>query len=196
MNKTLDYYNQNALQFIESTINVDFCFTQNKFLNELKDGAIILDFGCGSGRDTKYFMDKGYKVTAIDGSIELCNYASEYTGIAVKHMMFDELDEIDSYDGVWACSSILHLPYDELKKVMNKIFIALKEKGILYTSFKYGEAAGERDGRYFTNMTERLLQKFLDEIQCFELVEYWVTGDVRPRREDEKWLNVLLRKKS
>lgn len=194
MNKTLDYYNQNVNEFIESTINVEFCFTQNKFLNELEQGATILDFGCGSGRDTKYFMERGYQVTAIDGSVELCKRASEYTGITVKHMLFQELDETEVYDGVWACSSILHLPYDELKVVMKKIATALKENGILYTSFKYGETSGERHGRYFTNMTEVSFKTMLEEIQCFDLVEYWVTGDVRPGRADEKWLNVLLRK--
>ena len=101
---TLDYYNKNAKKFISGTISVDFGIVQNRFLDKLHPGAEILDYGCGSGRDTKYFLEQGYKVTAIDGSQELCKLASEYTGIPVKHMLFQELNEKEAYDGIWACS--------------------------------------------------------------------------------------------
>lgn len=84
MNSTIDYYNLNAENFIENTQNVDMHLAQDKFLHLLKEGAAILDFGCGSGRDTRYFLDKGYRVTATDGSAELCRLASDVTGIAVK----------------------------------------------------------------------------------------------------------------
>lgn len=60
---------------------------QNLFLGKLQEGAYILDFGCGSGRDTKYFLEQGYQVDAIGGSAELCKLASELTGIEVKHML-------------------------------------------------------------------------------------------------------------
>ena len=152
---------------------------------KLKKGSYILDFGCGSGRDTKYFLNQGYQVTATDGSVELCKLASEYTGIAVKHMMFQELDEEEVYDGIWACSSILHLPFTELKEVFHRIRTALKKDGILYTSFKYGDYEGERNGRYFTDMTEDKLSDFLKGIVGLELEEQWVTSDVRPGRGDE-----------
>lgn len=98
--KTLEYYNEQFKSFVEDTLNVDFAETQNKFINRLKNGSHILDFGCGSGRDTKYFLDKGFKVTAIDGSTELCKFASQFTGIKVKHMYFQELSFIEVYDGI------------------------------------------------------------------------------------------------
>ena len=93
--KTLDYYNQNADTFFAGTVSVDFKQTQNKFLDCLNEGAYILDFGCGSGRDTKYFLEAGMKVDAIDGSEEMCRIASEYTGIEVQQMLFQELDAHD-----------------------------------------------------------------------------------------------------
>ena len=71
MNSTLKYYNQNANQFVQETFAVDFKQTQDRFLINLPAGAYILDFGCGSGRDTKYFLEKGFQVDAIDGSEEL-----------------------------------------------------------------------------------------------------------------------------
>lgn len=192
-NKTLDYYNQNVTTFIADTISVDLKDTQNKFINALP-GDKILDLGCGSGRDTKYFLEIGLKVTAVDGSEELCKRASDYLGIPVYHMLFQELDLEDEYNGIWACSSILHLPKDELRTVFYKMVTALKSSGVIYTSFKYGEFEGERNGRYFTDFTIELFNEFIKNILDLKIEEQWITEDVRPGRRDEKWLNLLLRK--
>lgn len=194
--KTLEYYNEQHKNFVEDTLNVDFKDTQEKFLNMLPEKAHILDFGCGSGRDTKYFLERGFKVTAIDGSLELCKFASMFTGVEVKHMYFQDLYEVNVYDGIWACSSILHLPWEELKDVMNKMVLATKKSGIIYTSFKYGMYEGERKGRYFTDMTEEKFKLFLREVPGLRLKELWVNADVRAERRDEKWLNLILTKEA
>lgn len=193
-NKTLTYYNQNATSFATSTVSVDFSATQDKFLSLLQPKSHILDFGCGSGRDTKYFLEAGFEVTATDGSKELCKLASEYTGIAVKQMLFQELDEVECYDGIWACSSILHLQLAELKEVLGKMVTALKSNGIIYTSFKYGDFQGERNGRYFTDFTLDSFKTFISDIENISIEDSFITGDVRPRRGEEKWLNLILRK--
>ena len=193
-NSTLNYYNTNAKSFISSTLAVDFSQTQDKFLCLLPPAASILDFGCGSGRDTKYFLDAGMQVDATDGSEELCRLASEYTGIPVRQMLFEDLDAKAQYDGIWACSSILHLPKDALKDVLKKMIVALKENGIIYTSFKYGMLEGERNGRFFTDFTEETFQKFVSDVNEIKIEESWITGDVRPGRGDERWLNLILRK--
>ena len=87
---TLNYYNSNAAVFSEATKNVDFSEVQQIFIKHLSTDASILDFGCGSGRDTKYFLDQGYHVTETDGSEEICKMATEYTGIQVKQILFEE----------------------------------------------------------------------------------------------------------
>ncbi len=193
-NKTVDYYNENAKDFVQGTISVDFTKVQHKFIERLEKGDYILDFGCGSGRDTKYFIDNGFKVDAIDGSEELCKLASDYTGINVKHMYFQQLSDVDKYNGIWACSSILHLKYEELVRVIEKMNLALKQNGIIYTSFKYGDFEGERNGRYFTDITEISFKKLIENIKNLKIEEYWITSDVRPGRGEEKWLNLILRK--
>lgn len=193
--ETINYYNTNAKQFAETTAVVEFHSMQHKLLDKLPAASAILDFGCGSGRDTKYFIEQGHHVDAIDGSVELCKLAREYTGIQVKHMYFHELSEVEKYDGIWACSSILHLSVSELKDVMRKMEKALKPNGIIYTSFKYGTFSGERNGRFFTDMTEDIFSELLEEISGLSIEEQWVTSDVRPGRGEEKWLNILLCKK-
>lgn len=194
MNCTIDYYNKNANQFIDNTSKVDFESHQNLFLKKLSEGAYILDFGCGSGRDTKAFLDKGYAVTAVDGSKELCILASQYTGIDVKQMMFQELNECEVYDGIWACASILHLSKDELLIVIAKMCKALKQDGIIYMSFKYGEFEGYRKGRYFIDMTEATFEKLIVSVTELVLEDQWISHDVRHERKSERWLNMILRK--
>ena len=195
-NRTLEYYNNNAESFINGTISVNFEQTQLKFINTLPVNACILDFGCGSGRDTKYFLSKGYQVDATDGSEELCRKASAFTGIEVNHMLFQELSEIDKYDGIWACSSILHLSKTELKPVLMRMLTSLKTNGVIYTSFKYGDFEGIRNGRYFTDFMLETFEQYIRDIPELVIEEHWITGDVRPGRGEEKWLNLILRKQT
>ena len=194
MNKTLSYYNTNSASFIESTQSVQITEAWSRFTAKLEQSSIILDFGCGSGRDTKYFLEHGFKVEAMDGSEELCKAASKYTGIIVKHQLFQDWKSEPKYNGIWACSSILHLNKMELKRVIGNIRNALLPAGIFYTSFKYGNFEGIRNGRYFTDLTEASFAELINEVTGFEIIEEWITSDVRPGREEEKWLNVILKK--
>ncbi len=195
-NKTIAYYNQNAASFIAGTVDVDFTKTQEEFLRFLPSGARLLDFGCGSGRDTKYFLEKGFRVEATDGSPEICRATQKFTGIPVRQLLFEELDEKEKYDGIWACASILHLPKDRLPEVFRRMRDALKMHGIIYTSFKYGLFEGERIGRYFTYLTEKSFEEVLAQAEGLEMQETWISRDARAGRENERWLNVILRKTS
>ena len=195
IDKTLKYYNENAQSFASGTVSVKFTEVQDKFLEKLNPDAYILDFGCGAGRDTKYFLSRGYQVDAVDGSEQLCRIASEYTEIKVRQMLFQELDEKEKYDGIWACASILHLPKKQLREVLENMYAALKSEGWIYASFKYGEFEGERNGRYFTDFTTDTFKDFIHDMHGLKIEEQWITGDVRPGRGEEKWLNLLLQKK-
>lgn len=194
MSETLQYYNLSAKAYTDDTLNANVSELQKRFLACLPEGGKILDFGCGSGRDTKYFLEHGFIVDAIDGSIELCKIASAYSGIDVKCMLFQQLDEIGKYDGIWACSSILHLTKKELLDVFVKMLRALNEDGIIYTSFKYGDAEGIRNGRYFNDFTEESFRQYITQIPNVIIEELWITNDVRPGRGEEKWLNLILKK--
>ena len=192
--ETLAYYEANTDDFITGTLAADMQATRDRFAALLSPHALILDFGCGSGRDTKAFLEAGYRVEAVDGSEELCLKASAYTGIPVKKMLFQELDAVERYDGIWACASILHLPKDELASVINKMETALKMGGVLYASFKYGDFEGMRNGRYFTYFTDEKLKEFWASVTNMPIFDMWITSDVRAGREEEKWINFLARR--
>ena len=192
--KTLTYYNEKTDAFVFGTQAVDFHDTQDLFLSFLPQGSSILDFGCGSGRDTRYFLEKGYHVVATDGSEELCKVASAYTGVQVRKLLFQELQDENCYDGIWACSSILHAGRTEQPDIFRRMILALKEQGYIYTSFKYGTFEGFRGERYFTDFDEAGFREFMRELNELTIEKMWVSTDVRPERSNEKWLNIILRK--
>ena len=84
--------------------------------------------------------------------------------------------------------------HEELYEIIRKMCDATKVNGIIYVSFKYGDFEGERNGRYFTDMTETSMVKLLENIPELKVEKQWITGDVRPGRGDERWLNMILRK--
>lgn len=194
MDNTVKYYDDHAASFAEDTINADMSEPYALFQKYCVPGSTILDFGCGSGRDTKYFLSQGYKVDAIDGSLELCKIAAVHAGIIVKHMLFNELEEVEQYNGVWACSSILHVPIDELPNILFRLHRALKPGGYIYTSFKYGDFSGDRNGRYFSDFTADSFSELLLKVPGLQVVETVITSDVRVGREHEKWLNLIIKK--
>ncbi len=193
--KTIDYYNKHAEEFTALTFEVDMESLYQPFLAELPEGALILDVGCGSGRDTLAFKKKGYQVDAIDYSEELVKKASRLTGIPIKLKSFYEVDDYEAYDGIWACASLLHCERTRLKEVIGKLVSALKPNGVLYLSFKYGNGDREKDGRQFTDLDEVQAKALLEQFDNVQQIQQWITVDKRPDRQ-EKWLNLLLRKLS
>ena len=117
LNKTLEYYNENADKFILGTLNVDMMTIQKKFISYIPKGGKVLDLGCGSGRDSLFFKELGYDVTAIDGSAEMCIQAEKNIGQPVINMTFDKLDYEAEFDGIWACASLLHVPSRDISSL-------------------------------------------------------------------------------
>ena len=194
MDQTLEYYNNTVKDYIQDTVDANVTELNSFFLKYIPAGGSILDLGCGSGRDSKLYINKGYHVTAVDGSEEFCKLAGSYIGQEVLCMKFDEIEFENEFDGVWACASILHVSLKDLTVVIEKIAKALKSGGYFFACFKYGDFEGLRNGRYFTDLTESKLLVLLQEVCELELIETSITTDVRPERKDENWLNIILRK--
>ncbi len=188
-----DFYNSNAIEFFTSTVKADMSKNYMPFLRLLPKGATILDAGCGSGRDSLAFKEMGYQVTAIDASEELCKLAAEHIGQEVRNIRFEELDYENAFDGIWACASLLHVSSMALPQVIQKLAKSLKNDGVLYASFKYGEFEGERNNRYFHDLTEEKARN-LFTVEGLKVDKMWITRDVREGRGDEKWLNLIISK--
>ncbi|MCM8899802.1 methyltransferase domain-containing protein [Caldicoprobacter algeriensis] len=195
MNQTIDYYNRNAITYFLNTKDANMQHLYALFLKYIPQGGKILDLGCGSGRDTKYFLEKGYDVLAVDGSIEMVKISSKYTGKETLHMTFEEINFIEEFDGIWACASLLHVSRSEIDDILGKIYNALKKGGILYASFKYGNKENTaEDGRLFNYYDCNSFVDLIERHPYFRLLEMLITNDVRKGRENEKWLNVIVQK--
>ena len=190
---TLSWYRENAIQYAEETRNSLVLDALWEFLSRMKEGGTILDYGSGSGRDSAYFINKGFSVDSLDGSAEMKAQAERLFGIKVKLSSFLSLEEKDKYDGIWAQASILHLEENDLRVALTLIERALKRDGVFYSSFRKGEGDGYENGRWYTNMTER---RFLSLLPTKLYVEkIWESQDVRPG-VSRTWLSIICRKKS
>ena len=194
--KTLSYYDDNAKKFFDGTVNINMTVLYAPFLTYMPTYASILDAGCGSGRDTLYFAKRGYKVTAFDNSPAIVKMATKLTGQEVLLLSFQELQFESQFNGVWACSSLLHVPLDEMNDVLFRLSKAMKVDGVLYTSFKYGTGEHDRNGRLFVDLDEEGFDELIKVHPELTVIRYWQTSDLREGRESEKWLNLLDRKAS
>ena len=190
---TLSWYRDNAIQYAEETRNSLVLDALWEFLSRMKEGGTILDYGSGSGRDSAYFINKGFSVDSLDGSAEMKAQAERLFGIKVKLASFLSLEEKDKYDGIWAQASILHLEEHDLRAALTLIERALKRDGVFYSSFRKGEEDGYENGRWYTNMTERRFLSFLPASLYVEKI--WESQDVRPG-VNRTWLSIICRKKS
>lgn len=194
MDNNLQYYNINAIEFYNSTVNVDMQEAYERFQKYLPAGSAILDLGCGSGRDSLHFIKKDYNVTAIDGSYELCKLASKLIGQTVINKDFSQILYVNTFHGIWANASLMHMPAKELQNYMKYLHAALKPHGFIYMSFKHVSKDVEKDGRNFTAMSSKRFRGLnLNEI--FEIKEIWISKDNRDNIENEEWINFIIQKK-
>lgn len=191
---TIDYYNSHADSFISSTVHADMSEMLSSFLGLIPQDGTVLDWGCGSGRDSLAMLQAGINVVPADLSSAMADATERLTGLAVHREAFSDLDAEKTFDGIWASASLLHAAKSELPSLFEKASKALKMKGILYVSFKYGSFEGERNGRWFNDLDEAALSSVIAQVPELKMIRIWTSHDVRPERANEIWLNAFLQK--
>ena len=194
IDKTIDFYNKNAENYCSKTIGIDLTQIYEKFLKYIPKQGAILDLGCGSGRDSLYFLKNGFDVTSMDASIEMVKLSSKLINQKTIHRKIEDIDFKDKFDGIWACASLLHINKNATVDVYNKLLSALKIEGILYASYKYGTNTMVKEERYFNNYDENSFSEMIKNIKSLELIEFWTTLDLRQEGNNQKWLNILLKR--
>jgi SAM-dependent methyltransferase len=182
MDHTDQYYEQFAAEFFGSTVGVDMAPIHQRFLAQLTPGAHILDAGCGSGRDARAFAEAGFQVTAFDASAELARLASAHCGFEVAVRRFEDVDEVETFDGIWCCASLLHVPLAAMPATLDCLWRALRPGGTLYVSFKHGTGERVHGGRRFTDADEATLRQWFGRWPDVHQLDVWLTDDQRPDR--------------
>jgi 2-polyprenyl-3-methyl-5-hydroxy-6-metoxy-1,4-benzoquinol methylase len=191
--EAIQYYEDNAEEYIQSTKDLDMSGLYDQFLPHIPSGGLILDAGCGSGRDSKRFAELGFKVEAIDASPRMVDFANGHPGVSASVMRFEDFRATKRYDGIWACASLVHLEYVEIPGVLRSLIQALKPKGTLFVSFKQGVGRAFESGRPYALFNEISLRKVLDELVEATVDNLWISDDLRSP-EFRQWINALVRR--
>jgi len=188
------FYQKKATSYAQETTGVDLESLYLRFLQHLQPNSHILDLGCGSGRDSRYFLNHGFEVTALDGSSELAKIAENLIKRPVHVGLYQDMLFDNEFDAIWACASLLHCPEDQILSVLSRVNKALKKDGVFYASFKWGDGEScDTLGRFFNNYTGEQLQALLNNIGGFDIIECW--EETKPLRDTtQKWVNILVRK--
>jgi 2-polyprenyl-3-methyl-5-hydroxy-6-metoxy-1,4-benzoquinol methylase len=189
---TIAYYNDNHENYFKRTINIDMQSSYRDFLQLLPNGGHILDAGCGVGRDSEFFLNAGYKITALDASIEMVRLAKKRVP-NVLHQEFAQMTFNEVFEGIWTCASLLHITIDDLPNIFARFISALKPKGIWYISFKYGEEQTIENGRLFSRFTINTFNEFIQQFSELSVLQVWKSQSKMLNVETD-WIQALVRK--
>jgi SAM-dependent methyltransferase len=149
--KTRQIYDEHIAEYETSTSRFDLFpgldVELDRFFDRLP-GITVLDLGCGVGRDTEHLTGRGAEVVAGDLSLRMLQRAharcSRFTGVQLN--LLELPFAVDSFDGVWACASILHVPREYHEQAFHEIYRVLARGGIAAISLKRGEGEGWMNG--------------------------------------------------
>jgi SAM-dependent methyltransferase len=191
---SIGFYDANAQEFFDRSIDADMARGHEEFTALVRPGGRVLDAGCGSGRDALAFSGMGFQVTAMEASPVLAELARAHTGLPIEVMTFEQVAWRETFDGVWACASLLHVPRAELAGAVGRPREALVADGVLWMSFKYGTEERQAGERRFTDLDEAGGLALLAEVGGLRLISQHVTEDVRTDHGGERWLSLLARR--
>lgn len=197
---TLDDYKRNAESFWQGTRGHDVSQNIDCLLRHINapKPSLILDFGCGPGRDLKRFGELGNRAIGLDGTARFVEMARAYSGCDVWHQDFLALDLPDQhFDGIFANATLFHVPSQELPRVLNELFAALKNGGVLFSSNPRGpEGQGTQEGwnreRYGAFHDMESWRNYLSAAGFSEIEHYYRPAGLP--REQQSWLASAWRK--
>jgi len=175
-NKTIEYYDSNYIEYHQNTHSLDMIDIYRRVRSFISNGSRVLDAGCGSGRDTHYFLQHGFKVISFDASKKMTELCNEYPFAYCEQQAFNTINYASKFDLVWACASLLHLNEEELKTAFYNLFKSLKKDGHLYFSLKPQHAPTINDTRIYFSYDEQYIHSILIEKLKMTQVDFWITS--------------------
>ena len=194
--RTLAHYNERAEDFFSGTVNHDVSQNIAALLQYIVAPMpfVILDVGCGPGRDLKTFRSFGHNAIGVEGSEQFVKMARTYSGCNVWQQDFLKFDLPDAYfDGVYANASLFHVPSQSLARVLRELYATLKPNGVLFSSNPRGnDEEGWHQERYAVYHKLESWRAYMTEAGFVELTHFY-----RPQglpMEQQPWLASVWRK--
>jgi len=198
---TIDSYDNTAEEYAKNTLEINTSAPINKFLSYLTEKSLILDIGCGPGRDARLFSNKGFDVVGIDLSSKLLeiarkyDYKSKFCHMDVLNMGFPN----NTFNGLWAMSSLMHLEKKVFPKALQECYRVLKDESVFYLSLKRGEGESlELDKRY-DNLKKYYAYYLDDEVEeiinksGFEILDF-DHNTIDESYATKPWMDIFVQK--
>ncbi len=198
---TREVYNKLGKSYLDASKKIT-PWKRLDFAKLFSKGEHVLDLGCGGGRDAKFFTQRGLKVLGIDNSSVLIRLAKKEAPKA-KFICSDMLKVIlpkNSFNGIWAEASLLHLKRKDISKVLRRLYIILNKDGIIYVSLKKGKGEADIEDklsggykRFYTYFSKKEASEFLKKAG-FKIISSEIKTDQNGRKE-VLWIVLLAKKK-
>lgn len=188
---TQKYYSKNAKRFFDETVGLDLSVSCEAFIEYLEPGAKVLDLGCGSGRDSKFFLDRGFNLESWEPNNDLAELAEQYLLRPVRRSAALEISNQDKFNGIWCSASLLHLHEADFKIFLETMPASLLPGGIFYASFKWGEGEIINEGRFFLMMNECRIRSYFQRIPNLRILKLVKRPDHRVERQGQFWLEIF-----
>lgn len=196
VDSTVASYERRAEQFWQGTKDHDVTQNRQAFLEAIQapTPAVLLDLGCGPGRDLQAFSALGHTTIGLDACESFCQMARDYSGCDVWQQNFLQLNLPANYfHGIFANASLFHVPQQELPRVLGDLHRALKPAGVLFCSNPRGPGLeGWHGERYGARNNFQQWRGFLQQAQ-FTLIDHYYRPPGKPR-DEQPWLVTLWRK--
>ena len=192
--KTLDVYDKYISEY-KKLISKELKDTNlDIFMKMIEGEGKVLDLGCGTGTASLKLLENGFEPFPVDASLEMIKVAEVLLGNKPRQISFDEIDEHEFYDAIWANFSLLHIKKNKFGDVLKRLFFALKERGILFFSLKRGEGESrDKLGRFYSYYEKGEVEKILENAS-FRTKKYVEGRSIGLAGNKESWMGFFCEK--
>ena len=192
--ETVDTYNKHISDYKKLMSKEAKDTNLDIFMRMIVSQGKVLDLGCGTGSASLALLKRGFSPFPVDASKEMIKVAESLLKIKARRLSFDEINEHNFYDAIWANFSLLHTTKNQFPDILKKLFFALKKEGLLFLSLKRGRGEGrDRLGRFYSYYQKKEAKKFLEKAN-FQTKKITEGSSIGLAGDKESWMGFFCEK--